>query len=183
MQKKTIAMMAVAGCMATLLSGCISQEEYDAKLKELDTAKQTIETLEGTVEDLEADVKKERSNARTATVKLVSAKDNEKILKAKEAVAVSALASEKATVSGLESELSAEKANVVTARKSADDAIADLAELQTAYKTLKARWTQIEANRKAINGASTPAKKSPAVAPAPKADSSALDMLNEMGSK
>lgn len=185
MQKKTVAMMAVMGCAAAMLSGCgIKQEVYDAKVTELDAAWLEIKGLKGQIEDGKALLDNKKKELRTAVQAAEIEADKLKDAKTKEAATASALAAEKTTVSGLERKLSSAKSSADRARKDADKAEGDLETLQGAYAVLNARWKQFEDNLSALDKAvgskgGSPVAVQEEAGVAPKAKS-AMELMNEL---
>ncbi len=181
MQKQAIAMMAVVGCAVTMLTGCgIPKEEHQAVVDDLNAKMAEIETLKGNVAALDSKLDAEKSKVRKAGIELENAAERLTKSKAAVAEASSALASETAKVNRLEGDLSSEKSKVVSAQQNADEVATDLADLQTAYKVLQARWKQFEDNLNTLDDTVGPGKAS---APAAGGDKSALDLLNEMGAQ
>lgn len=179
MQKRTIAMIAVVGCAVTMLTGCgVPQEEYDAKLGELNTAWQEIETLKGKNADTQSLLDAEKAKVRTARIEMDDASERIKTSQAKETETASALAAEKSKVSRLESSLTAEKARTMSAQEATDEVEMELAEAQEEIKLLLKRWKQLEDNLNTLDGTVGPDTSAPAAG-----DKSALDLLNEMGAE
>lgn len=179
MQKNAIAMMAVVGCAVTMLTGCgVPQEEYDAKLGELNTAWQEIETLKGQNADTQSLLDAEKAKVRTTRIELDDASDRIKAAQAKEAETAGALADAKAQVSRLESNLSAEKARTVNAQEVADEIAIELAEAQEEIKNLLKRWKQLEDNLTVLDETVGPDTGASAAG-----DKSAMDLLDEMGAE
>lgn len=179
MQKKTIAMMVVAGCAAMMLTGCgVKQEIHDAKVAELNTAWQEIEGLKGKNADLDSLLNAEKAKLSSTRTDLDAATGRIKKLTAKEAETASALADEKAKVADLSSDLSSAKAKATSAQEAADEAGTELATLQAAYKTLQARWNQFNKNMQTLG---QPQSATPGAAVQEGDERSALDLLNEMG--
>ncbi len=190
MQKQAIAMMAVVGCAATMLTGCgIPKEKHQAVVDDLNAKIAEIETLKGNAADLDSKLDAERDKVRKAGIEAENEADRLAKSKAAVAEALSELANEESKVGKLEGDLSAEKAKVVSAQQNADEVATDLADLQAAYKVLQARWKQFEDNLNALDDTVGPGKASaptPAVAPAPVGEGegkSTLDLLNEMGAQ
>jgi len=184
MQIKTIAMMVAVGCAATILTGCgVPQEEYDAKVAALDTAMKDIEGLKGKKADLESLLNSEKSKVRNTRIELDNATKRIATLKKAEAAAASALADEKSKVVSLEGKVSSAQAALASAQTLTADAESALVALQAEYEKLLKRFESMQKN---MNALSAPPKKAAparvsAPAPAPTAEKSALDVLNDMG--
>lgn len=187
---RRIVMMVMAGCMVGMLTGCgVPQEEFDAKVAELDAAAETNNMLTAKVEDLGTQLNAEKSNVRSMQLKLDDANKSLSEMEAKDVASAQALATEQGKVADLESALSTLK----SAKQLADDQISELeaalAELQAEYENLQHRFGQLKKNMLSFGeGGSSPAVQPQASsAPqtsgkAPAADSkSALDLLDEMG--
>ncbi len=182
MQKQAIAMMAVVGCAVTMLTGCgIPKEKHQAVVDDLNAKMAEIETLKGNAAELDSKLDAERDKVRKAGIVSENAAELLAKSKAATAEAASALANEEAKVNKLERDLSAEKSKVVSAQQNADEVATDLADLQSAYKVLQARWKQFEEN---LNALDDTVGGSAASAPAAVSEGkSALDLLNEMGAQ
>jgi len=190
MQIKTIATMVAVGCAATILTGCgVPQEEYDAKVTALDTAMKDIEGLKGKNADLESLLNSEKSKVRNTRIELDNATKRIATLKKAEAAAASALADEKSKVVSLEGKVSSAQAALASAQTQTADAESALNTLQAEYAKLKKRFESLQKNMNALNAApkaAAPRRKAapaPAQAPAPTAERSALDVLNDMSTK
>lgn len=187
---RRIVMMVMAGCMVGMLTGCgVPQEEFDAKVAELDAAAETNNMLTAKVEDLGTQLNAEKSKGRSMQLKLDDANKSLSEMEAKDVASAQALVAEQGKVADLESALSTLK----SAKQLADDQISELeaalAELQAEYENLQHRFGQLKKNMLSFGeGGSSPAVQPQASsAPqtsgkAPAADSkSALDLLDEMG--
>lgn len=187
MQIKSIAMMIAVGCAATMLTGCgVPQEDYDAKVAELNTAQKEIESLKGKKADLESLLNSEKSKVRRTNLDLSAASKRITALRTAEAEASSALADEKTKVVELESKLSSAQTVLATAKKQAAEATSALNSIEDEYNKLMIRFESLQKNMKALNASprvATP-KATPKVAPkaasAPSKEKTALDVLNEM---
>ncbi|RKX46522.1 MAG: hypothetical protein DRP64_03075 [Verrucomicrobia bacterium] len=184
---KRIIMMAAAGCVVGMLTGCgVPQEEHDAKIAELNTAWAEIETLKGKVTDTESLLKKEQGKVRDTRIKLDDASRRITELTEKEAVSAAALAAEKGKTAELESDAVSATSSLGMAQDRTTEVEAALATLQGEYEKLQIRFDELRKNILAIDGASSiPAASAPAAAPkasgSGKSDSeTALDLLNEM---
>ncbi len=188
---KRIVMMVVAGCAMGLLTGCgVPQEEYDAKIGELNAAWAEAETLKGKITDLESLLKAEQGKVRSTRIELDDAEKRITELTEKDAAAAKALADEKGKVSGLESDLAAAESAKGMAEDRSSEAETALAVLQGNYDKLLADFEQFKKNIRSLGGeefipaASTPVAAAPEAAPevddGESTPESALDILDDM---
>lgn len=189
MQKKTIAIMAAAGCMIGMLTGCgIPEEEHLGIIAELEAKHQKeVDALKVDIADLESVKKSQDSKIRTKTLELDDAVEQISTLKKQNAEAAKALAGEKEKVSVLERDLASSKSATLTAQDQLLATENKLATIEVEHEELKRRFEQFEKNMSALGTTSSaaPAKKAPeATTTAPKGDSaSPLDILNQMSSQ
>jgi chromosome segregation ATPase len=147
MQKKTIAMIMVAGCAATLLTGCgIPEEEHLKVVNERDAKIVEIDKLKGDYADLQSLLDAEKAKVRTARIEQDDLNGRLSKAKASEATIASALASEKSKVSRLESNLSNEKSKSQRIQANVNELETELEALKEQYKQLEKRWEQFENN-------------------------------------
>ena len=177
---KRIIMMAAAGCAIGLLTGCgVPQEEYDAKIGELNAAWAENETLNGKNTDLESLLKAEQGKVRSTRIELDDASKRVAELKEKDAAAAKALADEKGKVSGLESDLAASTSAKGMAEDRSSEAETALASLQGKYDKLVADFEQFKKNMRSL-GAPVPASPAPKSDDGESASKTALDILDDM---
>jgi len=177
---KRIIMMVAAGCAIGLLTGCgVPQEEYDAKIGELNAAWAENETLNGKNTDLESLLKAEQGKVRSTRIELDDAGKRVAELKEKDAAAAKALADEKGKVSGLESDLAASTSAKGMAEDRSSEAESALAALQGKYDKLVADFEQFKKNMRSL-GASVPASPAPESDAGESASKTALDILDDM---
>ena len=192
---RRVVMLVATVCVLGMLTGCgVPQEEYDAKIAELNDAWGEMDTLKGKVADLESLLKAEQGKTRSTRIELDDASKRIKELTEQEAATAKALAEEKGKVAELESGLASAKSAAGMAEDRTDEVQAALDTLQAQYDALKARFDQYVKNMRAL-GAEPPAEmavSSPAPqteAPAAEPESaaaepeseSALDILDDMG--
>ncbi|MEN8255132.1 MAG: hypothetical protein ABFR33_06640 [Verrucomicrobiota bacterium] len=177
---KRVMMMVVAGCAMGLLTGCgVPQEEYDAKIGELNAAAAEAETLNGEIADLKSLLKAEQGKFNSKRIDLDGAEKRIAELEKKEAAAAKALADEKGKVSQLESDLAAAKSAKGMAQDKASELEAALAGLQGKYDKLVADFEQFKKNMRSL-GAPVPASPAPAADDGESSSKTALDILDDM---
>lgn len=183
MQKKTIAMMLVAGCSIGMLTGCgISQEEHDNIILKIQTENaEAVAQLEKKVTDLEVNLKSEQRKAATARVELDDAAERIKTMQQEQTAAAEELAAEKAALANTTRNLASAKSRAEAADEAAAEAAAQLADAEAELVELERRFVQYLKNSAALD------EVAPAVQSAPEAVAgearSALDILNEMSTK
>ncbi len=185
MQKKTIAMMAAAGCMIGMLTGCgIPEEEHLAIIAELEAKHQkAVDELNVTVTDKESVIDSQKAKLKTKSIELDDAAGKISDLKKQNAMTSKALAAEKAKIPGLERALASAKSATAAAEDAALEAENKLAALQSEHETLKNRFEQFEKNMRALSQTPTGAPAA-ATTPAPAAGGeTALDILNQMSTQ
>lgn len=177
---KRIIMTVAAGCAMGLLTGCgVPQEEYDAKIGELNTAWAETETLKGKIADFESLLKAEQQKFNSKRIELDAAEKRISDQKEKDAAAAKALANEKGKVSELESDLAATKSAKGMAEDRSNEAEDALAVLQGKYDKLLADFDQFKKNMRAL-GASVPAASAPEADKGNSSSKTALDILDDM---
>lgn len=186
MLMRRVVMLVVTACVLGMLTGCgVPQEEYDAKIAELNDAWGEIDTLKGKVADLESLLKAETGKVRSTRIELDDASKRIKELMEQEAASATALAEEKGKVAELESDLASAKSATGMAEDRTDEIQAALDTLQAQYDALKARFDQYVKNMRALGGEPPAEVEAPAAAPVEKESAgseseSALDILDDM---
>jgi len=183
---KRIVMMVVAGCAIGLLTGCgVPQEEYDAKIGELNAAAAEAEILNDKITDLESLLKAEQGKFNSKRIELDDAEKRITELTEKDAAAAKTLADEKGKVSELESDLAATKSAKGMAEDRSSEAETALAVLQGKYDKLLADYEQFKKNVRSLGGtelipeASTP-EAAPEADDGESSSKTALDILDDM---
>lgn len=183
---RRVVMLAVTACVLGMLTGCgVPQEEYDAKIAELNDAWGEIDTLKGKVADFESLLKAEKSKVRSTRIELDDASKRIKELTAQEAASATALAEEKGKVAELESDLASAKSATGMAKDRASEIEDAMAALQAEYDALKARFDQYVKNMRALGGEPPAEVDAPVAVSAEKesagsGSASALDILDDM---
>jgi chromosome segregation ATPase len=194
MQKKSIAMMLVAGCAVGMLTGCgIPEEEHNAIIAEMEAKfKAEEEKLNIKIAEQDSVITSEKAKVRTSRIELDDATERIKGLQQKSAETATELASEKTKVAQLESELKTSKSATAAAQDQAMEAENKFNTLDVEYQELKRRFEMFQKNMSALNQASKPAAPKAATqddlgmlgepAPAPKTDAQkASSLLDQMG--
>ena len=187
MQNKTIAMIVAAGCAITMLTGCgIPEEEHNMIIAELEQKHAAeVDALNGTIGEKDDIIKAEKAKVRQNRIELDDASTRIKDLQEKTKLVEKGLATEKAKVAGLESDLKTSKSMTAAASDRAMEAENSYSTLDVEYQELKRRFEMFQKN---LNSISEPASAAaPAGEPAammddaPKTDAKkASSLLDEM---
>jgi len=176
MQKKTIAMMLAAGSAIGMLTGCgVPEEEHLAALAAQEQAFDEAEDkLKQKIAEQETIIDNEKAKVREARINLDDNAERIKDLQQKSAETAKALATEKATVADLESQLKTAKSMASSAQEQADEWESKYNTLEVEYQDMKRRFEMFQKNLSAMGSSSMPA-------PAEGSDSSGLEELETMG--
>lgn len=124
MQIKSIAMLAVAGCMIGMLTGCgVPQKEHDAIVAQLNAEAQASEdALNVTLADTKSLLEAELSKTRKLQIEINDTAERIDELKSSANELTDSLAAEQSKVSQLESDLAAVTATVASSKQQTLDA-------------------------------------------------------------
>ncbi len=183
MQKKTIAMMAAAGCMIGMLTGCgVPEEEHLAVIADLEAKHQkAVDELNDTVSEKQSVVDSQKAKLRTKSIDLDNANSKVNDLKNQNAKLSKELAAAKAKGSDLERAVSSAKSAAAAAREDAAAAAERLAALEAENAEVKRRFEQFQKNMQALSAATSPSQASTSATPSK--DQTPLDILNQMSTQ
>ncbi len=138
MQIKSIAMMAVAGCVIALSTGCVKQEEYDNMVTQLTSEKTAaVDEVKRELADKDSLLKAADEKVRTLTADLRDSSALNAELKEQVKELKTSIADANSKASSLESKLSSAKAGIKSAQAQASEA-----ESARATAEMKAQETQ-----------------------------------------
>lgn len=185
MQMKNITMMLVAGCTVGMLAGCgVPEEEHLAALAQQEAMfKAEEDKLNVKIAEQESIIKNEKAKVRTSRIELDDASERITGLQQKSAATATALATEKAKASDLESALKTSKSAAAAAQDQALESERKYNTLDVEYQELKRRFEMFQKNMSSLDDAATPASAPPAAAgTAPKTDADKVNsLLEQMG--
>ncbi|MDH3981588.1 MAG: hypothetical protein OES84_01665 [Kiritimatiellaceae bacterium] len=182
---KKIAMMLAAGCAIGMLTGCgIPEEEHNAMIADLEAkhAKE-VDKLTGDIADKDSIIKSEKAKVRTGRIELDDASERIKGLQQKSAETTKELATTKAKLKQIETDIASAKSATLAAQDQAMEADKKFNALEVEYKELKKQLENYRKNMGSFGGSSSSTTASaPADKDAPKTDSQkASSLLDEMG--
>jgi len=158
MQIKSIAMLAAAGCVIGVLTGCgVPQKKHDRIVAELNAAAQASEdALKATLADTKSALQAEQTKSSQLQSELKDSSARIEELKGSVDGLTNNLAAEKSKVSQLESDLSAVKATVSGAQQKASEAEKARDKMEQEKQQAQRRFDMLRAALLELN------KKSPA---------------------
>jgi len=165
---KKIATATLLGCATLMLSGCVKQEEYDAKVTEAETLKKETVSLQAKLADQQALLEKEKEKAHKLRTDLGDVTSRLAKLQKEHAKTAIDLADQKAKSEKISKQLTSATASAKRATEDAEKSTAQLSELREKYEVVKQRLEQLERNLKALSGIDDSASTSPAIISVPK---------------